>query len=761
MDGPADSSNNRQSAAGDAAVTSARSRWLAWWVIALMLIGLPAIGYSLLYVESDTTDMSQWLPEGRIERQRYDRFVEQFGPDDFVVVSWSQCQRNDARLDRFVRSLRTASEDEPDGAQLINRVISGPELLDRLTQQPIALSHRSAMRRLAGTMFGSDPPITCALIEVTPRGNLHPHAVIDQIRTSASSVGIGEDQLRLGGGIYEAVHIDEESLRSFRTYVGWSGVIAIGVAILSLRSIALTLIVVTAGGYCGGLSVALIFFSGMRFNALMLVLPMLVYVLVISSAVHLVNYYLDDVRERGTRGAAGRALAVGWLPCTLAAVTTAIGMMSLAASQIQHVRSFGIFSAVSLILSLVVLLAFVPASLSFLQWSKTNGHSRARRPLVSNSTIDRFGSFVVRKSTLVAGIMFAILVMIGFGLSFTTSSVKIERMFAPDDRLIDNYHWLEDNIGPLAAVETIVRIDDTSEMTMLKRLELLRELGKAIESVPDVGTVFSAATLTPPAPRRGLGGAARRAVLNKRLQSATPELIDDRLLAVESDAQYWRITARITALAEINHTALIESIDQQVQAVLEDDGLDSVGVTYTGTILVMNQARQQLLRDLVITFAAAFVLICPLMMLILRSVVAGLVSMIPNLVPAVVVFGSMGWLGIPIEIGTVLTACVALGIAVDDTLHFLTWYQRSRRLGKDRHESISVAYRRCAVAMIQTTMICGLGLLVFAASQFVPTSRFAVLMFALLTVALVGDLVMLPALLASPLGKFFDRRRLA
>jgi predicted RND superfamily exporter protein len=141
----------------------------------------------------------------------------------------------------------------------------------------------------------------------------------------------------------------------------------------------------------------------------------------------------------------------------------------------------------------------------------------------------------------------------------------------------------------------------------------------------------------------------------------------------------------------------------------------------------------------------------------MRNTVAGLLSMIPNLLPAVVVFGAMGVAGIQIEIGTMLTASVAMGIAVDDTLHYVTWFRRGLAEGLNRREAIEFAYRRCGNAMIQTTAICGLGLLVFVFSPFGPISRFAWMMFAMLAAGLVGDLVVLPAILVGPLGVMFQR----
>ena len=157
------------------------------------------------------------------------------------------------------------------------------------------------------------------------------------------------------------------------------------------------------------------------------------------------------------------------------------------------------------------------------------------------------------------------------------------------------------------------------------------------------------------------------------------------------------------------------------------------------------------------SFLLAVLLICPVMMFVLRGVLAGLLAMLPNVIPVIVIFGGMGWLGLRIDVGAVLTASVALGIAVDDTLHVLTWYARAIREGLDRTSAIQVAYSRCTIAMTQTTIICGLGLLVLTLSSFVPTAQFAWLILVLLAAALVGDLILLPALLVGPAGQLMIR----
>jgi predicted RND superfamily exporter protein len=167
------------------------------------------------------------------------------------------------------------------------------------------------------------------------------------------------------------------------------------------------------------------------------------------------------------------------------------------------------------------------------------------------------------------------------------------------------------------------------------------------------------------------------------------------------------------------------------------------------------KTQRELMIGLFESLLLAFALVAVVMVVMLRSPSAGLLAMVPSLFPVVVIFGIMAWAEIAVDIGSMMTASVALGIAVDDTIHYLTWYRAGLNQGLGRKAAVMLAYERCATAMTQTTLIGGLGLAVFAFSTFAPTQRFGMLMLALLAAALVGDLIFLPAMLTGPMGRFF------
>jgi hypothetical protein len=222
--------------------------------------------------------------------------------------------------------------------------------------------------------------------------------------------------------------------------------------------------------------------------------------------------------------------------------------------------------------------------------------------------------------------------------------------------------------------------------------------------------------------------------------------------------ELWRVSARVQALGDLDYGLFVDELKKRVEPVLaayREHGVEGIDATYTGLVPLVYKAQRELFHGLYNSLKWAFVLIALVMVIVLRSPSAGLLAMIPNIFPVVMIFGTMGWLGILVDVGTMMTASVALGVAVDDTLHFLTWFRRGLDEGHDRKEAVMLAYERCATAMSHTTLIAGLGLSVFAFSTFTPTQRFGVLMLTLLLAALFGDLVLNPAVLCGPLGRCF------
>ena len=175
----------------------------------------------------------------------------------------------------------------------------------------------------------------------------------------------------------------------------------------------------------------------------------------------------------------------------------------------------------------------------------------------------------------------------------------------------------------------------------------------------------------------------------------------------------------------------------------------------TGGVPLVYRAQNQLLLDLKSSFLTAFIIILVILMILFRNPLAGLYAVYVSVLPCLVIFGLVGWLGITIEMGTMLTGSAALGISVDNAVHFKTWFCLGYARTKSRRKAVELAYRQCGPAMFQTSMVCSLGLVAYMISPFIPTIYFSFFMFALLSTALICDLTILPALMVTRAANCF------
>jgi predicted RND superfamily exporter protein len=345
--------------------------------------------------------------------------------------------------------------------------------------------------------------------------------------------------------------------------------------------------------------------------------------------------------------------------------------------------------------------------------------------------------------------------------------------------LVRDYAWLEEHLGELVPVEIVVNVKDSTGLTILEQMKVVEKLQQRIDQNPDIGSSLSAVTFAPelqsPAGRRNpllstINRAAER-VRNERITEHIQDFLAGDYLRRGVDEYMWRISARVGALKNVDYAKFIHNLKSEVAPVLEAqreriaheqrkpvEDVDGIDVIYTGLVPIVYKAQTSLLDGLTVGFISDLVLIIIVMIVAVRSLAAGLLLTITSVFPAAVVFGLMGWSGIIVDVGTVMTPAVALGVTVDDVVHYLLWYRRGISDGLSRNDSVMLAYKGCARAMYQSWGVIGIGLSVFALSPFNPTQRFGFMMLTLLTAALPGNLLLMPALLAGPLGRLFAWR---
>lgn len=740
----------------------------AWLVLSIGLFLLPILllgaSRSLKVYKSD---YYQWLPSGFAEAVTYKDFVRRFGVDEMVVISWEGATLDDPR----VAYLQQALEKETlDGSPMFLRVTSGPEFLNQVLSTGV--SYETAMSRITGLVVGMDRKTTCVIAYPNESpGQIQGQFSVDRVNimrriyeiAAAEPLEIPPEELRLGGPTIDGAVLELETQKSLDQFLWLTVVMVFLVAWVRMRDFLMTVIAVTFSLLCAVVSLAILYFGGGQMNMTMIMLPTLSFILGISGCVHMINYYRKAIATGAGCDAAAVALKNGLRPVMLSSFTTAIGMFSLGVSQVAPIRSFGFFAGMGIISSLIVILLFLPATLYFLR----NGfgarligkqsHRRERISGVSRKTSTVI-NWVCREHGLVVIPLLIALSILSVGVFKLKGSVKLQNRFASRVKILQDYEWLENHLGPLVPMEIILQFTPESHLSNWQKMQVVRAVERSVRKTTAVNASLSVATFEPAMPSGdGIRGrVARRARLD-RWNSELENFADAKLVKFYPDSSAWRISLRIAAMNDIDYGSLIDSLQENVEYQLDFLNQSGLEATITGAIPLIYKAQRQILNDLMYSFLTAFVFISLVMIVVLRGIAAGLVSMIPNVFPPLFVFGTMGWIGQKIEMGSVLTASVALGIAVDDTVHFLTWYRRSIGAGSSRYKAIRTAFDHCAKAMIDTSLICCFGVAPFLLSVFMPTFNFAMLLIVMLLAAIVGDLILLPALLAGPLGILLQR----
>ncbi len=696
--------------------------------------------------DSNSNRIEDWLPASFDETADLVWFVSKFGSDELLMISWEGCTLDDPRSQRLARRLLKPATS--DGKSYFSEVYTGPGILEDLQAEPLNLTEDEALSRMQGWMLGPDGKQTCVVALISAAGAEDRQSAVESVFAAAENVdGLNADALHVAGPTYDGVAIDNASKSSLLEFNLCSFAVCLGLLYLCLRRIWLALLVFLLAIVSQQMSMAVIFFTGTGLDSVLLLVANLTFVLGISSGVHFANYYLDALRDGHGGGAVRSALHHAWKPSLLGALTTGLGLASLMWSSLTPVVNFGMYSAISVILGAGILLSLLPSQLE--QW-----------PLKMQSTAKVAGKFapfwqslagwVTGGRFLIIGTAVVLLSLGAFGVSRLKTSVRLHDLFSDDARVVADYAWLESNIGPLVPIEIVLDYPPRQPGEFAySRLTTVSDIQAEMNEIAEVKGTLSAlnfAPTLPPQDEMGFRAISQRRIMEKRIEDNLDFYRSVRFLNTEGERELWRISVRVNASDQTELGQLTRQIRQRVDSVVAQK--PGVAVRYSGSIPLIYKAQSQMLTDLIVSFALAFGSIAVVMIWVFRSPVAGTLSMLPNALPSLTVFGVMGWMGLDVEIGSMLTASAAMGVAVDDTLHFITWFRTGLDQGRSRTDAVAFAYSKSAVAMVQTTLICSLGLLVFSLSPFRPISRFAWLMFTLLSFALICDLLLLPAILA-------------
>ncbi len=720
------------------------SRLQGWDVIgwSTLIASAILIVVGLVQLQSNAEDVMQWLPDSSAERDEYSYFEKYFQSDDFLVVTWENCRGDDERYSRFLQYIRTEQKEH----SLIQDVKSGPEVAAELAEN-LRLTPAQARARLAGFLYGvEDREQTCFVIELTVAGTHDRPAVIDQVWKCVDAIpNLARSEIVMGGYPYVSTYLDDQVNRSFAKLLIPSFFCATLISWICLRNLMLTLVLFVSSGLAAGLSLALVPLCGVKFGGLTSIIPTLAFVLTNSGGLHLIRYGLTCI------GDPLKLIAIGWKPCLISTTTTAVGMLSLVRSEFPAIREFGLFCAAGVGLAFLFQMLVVP----WLLW-RIGGPGLQKMAIRSAETFWWVNFFVwikyrARLIVLVSSVLFVLAIV---GLVQLRAKVEVENLFAEDSEILRSLVRLEEQMGPLDQLELLLVFENSKSENLTQRLDFVRALQLDLEKNTRIALAHSLVNYLPSRPRPGESARAiaEQSLYEKGLANQYDRLSDSSFLRIDHGVEIWRMILRVPLTAEIDFGDLKRHVLKQAEAFENyyrkfDADIVFPKLRYTGKIYLFHVAQRKLLRDLFWNFMLAFAIITPLMILVLQSFSLGMIAMVPNVAPMLAVFGGMGFLGLPVDIAIAMTASVALGIAVDDTSHFLIRFREFGGRQDFLEPAINQTISQCGPAMLYTTVMGGAGIFVNYFSELSVVSRFAATLTLLLIVALLADIVMLPAIL--------------
>lgn len=483
---------------------------------------------------------------------------------------------------------------------------------------------------------------------------------------------------------------------------------------------------------------AILVLSNTRLSMVSSMLNAMVTVIGIATVTHVTVHYLD-ARRGLERVAAFHKTFVELLPAIFwTCITTAIGFAALLSSEITPVRSFGLMMAIASVLVLAVVAVVLPAGFLY---GKSEAVLRIPDPRSQlNRTLAMVSGWIERHPRKLLIFGFGALLLAAPGLFLLKVETDFSKNFKDSSSIVRGLAFVESRLGGAGSWEVNFPAPAplTNEyLTRVKSLTLqLRNLRDE-----DGKPAIRVASLTD-----GLSMVPRLFSIERRLRlldNVQPEFVSTLYNPEEGRM---RIMLRgmerqpsETKMALIENAAILTQGEFGDQAGVEESNA-------TGIFVLLAFIIQSLLNDQLVSFGWAALGISTVMTIAFRSFRIGLISLVPNIFPIVIVIGSMGWLGVPVNIGTAMIASVSMGLTVDSTIHYISAFRRARE-HYDVMESLQRTNQGVGRALVYAYLALILGFAVLAMSQFIPLVYFGVLLSLAMLGGLVGDLILLPVLL--------------
>ncbi len=606
-------------------------------------------------------------------------------------------------------------------------------------------------REYINTLFSSDLSSICIVIN---------HTQI--ISKKASDELLTDIQNLINNYKFEELHYagkirgQKEYLTKMRSelllFLSISAVLIIAFLYLSFRSIygiivPLITVLISILGVLGIMQ-----FFGKSLDIMSTLLPTILFVVGMSDAIHILNRYIEELRAGQAKLAAIKTTfkEVGFATF-FTSLTTAVGFTTLISVPIKPMQDFGMYSAVGVILAFVIAITFLPATLSLLKQPKIV--TQQFQQLFWNKFLAKRFVYVIRNQGKIVIGYFLILLISVIGIFQLKVDYKLLEDLAEDNPLQQDFRFFENSYSGIRPFEMAIYTTDSS--ASIFDYHVVQEMDKVeryLYSAYEAGFILSPITILKAFNKATHNGNSAYYKLPENQQAYQKMYAKMKRLNVENKLKNLinkgQSLARFTGkMDDVGSLAVIEKNSQFEDFFKSQINTDLIGYKMTGTALLVDKNNESLALNMLIGLAIAFLLIALIIGILFKSLKMALLSIIPNVVPLAFIGGIMGFLGTTINMSTSIIFTIAFGIAVDDTIHFLSKFKIESGKEKSLIYSLKRTYLSTGKAIVITTLIlCG-GFISLIFSDFKSTFLIGTYIGLILFAAVITDLLLLPVLL--------------
>jgi predicted RND superfamily exporter protein len=490
--------------------------------------------------------------------------------------------------------------------------------------------------------------------------------------------------------------------------------------------------------------------TGRELNAMAALYPVLMIIVGTSDVIHIMSKYIDELRKGKTQRVAIRITIkeIG-LATLLTSVTTSIGFLSLVTSRVEPIRDFGINAAIGVLIAYFTVIFFTTAVLSMFKTDQIIKLGRSQRFWEqSMQWFYRYTRLNPRQITLGGALLVAFCL---FGISRITTDYQIADNLPMNSKITQDFKYFEQKFAGFRPMDLAVM---TKGDAKANDYEVLKEIAKVEDRLREEPSVRAISSITS---------------VYKTLNQVYHGNRQDEYKLPDTEAEFKRFKRMAEDIPQLS-TSVLLSKDQtkaRISSRVLDDGAETIkdmGVRLdswivantdtsvvefrrTGTGLIIDKNAEYVRRSLLLGLGMAVLIVSLLMALLYRDLRMLLVALLPNLIPLLLAGALLGLMGIELEAGVSIVFAVIFGIAVDDTIHFLSKYKLALQKGLSQEEAMEITFTETGKAIVLTTIILFFGFLIMLFSVHPPSVIIGMLISLTLFSALFSDLFFIPVLI--------------